>query len=231
MMCFAISPNKANRLFWLGRYTERVYTSLHQLRKCYDQMIDGNAEGYINYYNIMNINNQYSDVPSFTSGLMYDKGNPASLISSLEAANDNAILLREEIMSETLSYIQMSRVKLDQAAVSSQSNITELQSITDYLLAFWGSVDERIFDERIKNFLETGRLVEYIDMHIRFDYNYHRISEAFEKLCRCYKVEEGMFDNSKLIKLESMLNADSYLPGDTTYKYTLLKYLNELITV
>ena len=103
MMCFAISPNKANRLFWLGRYTERVYTSLHILRKCYDQMIDGNTVGYNNYYKTMNINNRYSDIQEFTSGLFYDRTNPSSLISGIESANDNAILLREEIMSETLS--------------------------------------------------------------------------------------------------------------------------------
>lgn len=25
VMCYTIPANKANRLFWLGRYTERVY--------------------------------------------------------------------------------------------------------------------------------------------------------------------------------------------------------------
>lgn len=39
---------------------------------------------------------------------MYDDKNPCSLMSGLTAANDNAIVLREEIMSETLSYIELS---------------------------------------------------------------------------------------------------------------------------
>ena len=42
----AISANKANRLYWLGRYTERVYLSLHFLRRYYDQMIDGHPQNY-----------------------------------------------------------------------------------------------------------------------------------------------------------------------------------------
>ena len=134
-------------------------------------------------------------------------------------------------MSETLSYIQLALVKLDEASKSSETNITTLQPVTDYLLAFWGSVDERIFDERIKNFLEVGRLIEYIDMHIRFDYNYYRISEAFDILCRCSKLAEGMFDSSKLMQLESMITDETYNIKDYTYKYTLLKYLNELITI
>src|SRR5574344_2553676 len=97
MMCFAISAVKANRLYWLGRYTERVYTSLHLLRRCYDQMIDGNPKDYENYYHTMDVSHRYKDLESFKLGLMYDHENPASLIRSLESANDNAIVLREEI--------------------------------------------------------------------------------------------------------------------------------------
>ena len=41
-----ISAAKANRLYWLGRYEERVYLTLHLLRKCYDKMIDGTPEDY-----------------------------------------------------------------------------------------------------------------------------------------------------------------------------------------
>ena len=41
-----ISATKANSLYWLGRYEERVYITLHLLRKCYDKMIDGELEEY-----------------------------------------------------------------------------------------------------------------------------------------------------------------------------------------
>ena len=41
-----ISANKANSLFWLGRYEERVYITLHLMRMCYDKMIDGEMEDY-----------------------------------------------------------------------------------------------------------------------------------------------------------------------------------------
>ena len=142
----------------------------------------------------MNINNKYDSTDDFKLGLMYDKSNEASLISCLEYANDNAIVLREELMSETLSYIQMSIVNMKKAAEKNDMNITNLQPVTDYLLAFWGSLDERIFDERVRNFLEVGRLIEYIDMHIRFNYSYSRISEAFTKLSNCVKIEEGIFN-------------------------------------
>lgn len=41
-----ISATKANRLYWLGRYESRVYLTLHQLNKCFDEMIDGDPDYY-----------------------------------------------------------------------------------------------------------------------------------------------------------------------------------------
>lgn len=106
--CNTISAIKANRLYWLGRYTERVYISLHLLRRYYDKMIDGKPKEYEEYYQKLDTSNPYPDKESFRIGYMYDDKNPCSLISGLTAANDNAIVLREEIMSETLSYIELS---------------------------------------------------------------------------------------------------------------------------
>ena len=41
-MSYATSPAKANHLFWLGRYAERVYTTLALLRSSRDGETDGN---------------------------------------------------------------------------------------------------------------------------------------------------------------------------------------------
>ena len=129
-------------------------------------MIDGKPKEYEEYYQKLDTSNPYPDKESFWIGYMYDDKNPCSLMSGLTAANDNAIVLREEIMSETLSYIELSLSYIRKSAEKKDDNITDLQPITDYLLAFWGSIDERVFDERVRNFLRIGKLVENIDMHI-----------------------------------------------------------------
>ena len=41
-----ISIEKTNHLFWLGRYCERVFTTLKVFRKYYDTMIDGSQSDY-----------------------------------------------------------------------------------------------------------------------------------------------------------------------------------------
>lgn len=231
MMCFAISAVKANRLYWLGRYTERVYISLHLLRKCYDRMIDGSPQEYMNYYHKMDVSNMYKNLDSFKLGLMYDTTNPASLIRSIESANDNAIVLREEITSESLAYIQLSMLVISKYAEVKEPNITNLQSITDHLLAFWGSIDERVADDRVINLIKTGRLVENIDMHVRFSYEFDRIKTTFDQLGECEPIKMGLYDNHIMSLLKSMLNVDEYNPEDTTYETTLLKYMNQLVLV
>ena len=227
--CNAISATKANRLYWLGRYAERVYLSLHLLRKSYDTMIDGQDQRYLDYYKQLDASNVYPDKLSFMLGYMYDDKNPNSLLSGIERANDNAIVLREEIMSETLSYIQLSLVKLKEAAAAGTTNITELQCVTDYLLAFWGSADERIYDDNIRALMCMGRLVENIDMHVRFDYPFYRIEESYERLKNIADDIEGIFDTMILDHLEELLTEDCYRPDDQGYKSMLLKYINHLV--
>ena len=95
-----ISANKANSLFWLGRYEERVYITLHLMRKCYDKMIDGEMEDYRPFWQKLDPFGVYQTNEEFTLGMMYDDGNPSSVMSAQTKAMDNAILLREEIMSE-----------------------------------------------------------------------------------------------------------------------------------
>ena len=43
-----ITTEKANQLFWLGRYVERVYTTVIEYFKGYDRMIDEAADPYAN---------------------------------------------------------------------------------------------------------------------------------------------------------------------------------------
>ncbi len=229
--CYAISAIKANRLYWLGRYTERVYISLHILRRYHDKMIDGSEKSYEEFCEKLDYNSPYSDAESFRLGYMYDSSNAASLLSGITTANDNAIVLREEIKSETLSYVQLSLEYIKKAAAEKNANITNLQPITDYLLAFWGSVDERVFDERIRHLLKIGRLVENIDLHVRFGYKYHRIAEAYDELKKCLRLEEAMCDRNILAKLDEMITEEAYTTSGNEYKQTLLKFINQLVLV
>lgn len=67
---------------------------------------------------------------------------PDSLISNLNRAYDNAVVLRESIGSEALSYIQMSVYDMEKAA-KSEVPLLEVQQVLDNIHAFWGIIVSR----------------------------------------------------------------------------------------
>lgn len=234
IICNVITADKANRLFWLGRYAERVYISLHLLRRYYDKVLDGDISSLQEYYTCLGVDCAGKDIESEECqySQLYDKGNRCSIVTSLDFTNDNAIVLRRDISSESLSYIQMSQALLADCAAANEHNIEKLQPITDNMLAFFGSIDERVFDNRIRLLLKMGRLIENIDLHIRFNYPFFRIEEAFlslkDNMDRYESCPVNMF---ALETLNKLICKEMYQEQDKGYKERLLSSLNSLIEV
>ncbi len=227
----AISAMKANRLYWLGRYEERVYMTLHLLRQCYDKMIDGDAKDYEEFWQKLDASGSYSTPDEFRLGMLYDEKNPNSIISEMNCAKDNAILLREDIMSETLSFIEMSIAHMNKCKVDKESNITLMQPITDWGLAFWGSVFQRLHNPKIISLIIIGRNVEYIDMLMRYDYPFERIKHAYDEIKNYGQSMKRLFDTVIESQLDFLLTPEQYDTSNFEYKNKVLKYINQLVLV
>lgn len=226
-----ISATKANRLYWLGRYEMRVYLTLHQLNKCYDKMIDGSPEDYKAFWQKLDAGGNYSTEEAFTIGMLYDESNSGSVISAQKYAMDNAILLREDIMSETLSYLEMSIALMKKCKTENETNITALQDIKDWSLAFWGSAEQRVLNHKALNLMMIGRNIENIDMLLRFSYPYHRVALAYESLKRCTDEMEELIDDHIGKQLDELLTEENFNVEDDGYKIKLIKYVNQLVRV
>ena len=161
-----ISLEQTNRLYWLGRYSERVYTTIRLYAKCYDDMIDDIGENYADFCRMLEIPNIYKDKEDFNQRYGFDESDPNSILSNLIRAYDNAVVLREEIGSETLSYIQLAIYAINKAKIS-RAPLLELQNVEDNILAFWGIADDFIESETIRNIIRTGKRVERIDLYAR----------------------------------------------------------------
>lgn len=204
-----ISTAKANRLYWLGRYAERVYLTLHMLRKHFDLMIDEDKDSYIAFCTKMGIENKYSSADDFTKRYLFDSSNPESVINMLERVKDNAMMLREEIMTETLCYIELSLAHMNKPEVQN-AGIEGLQRVTDYMLAFWGSIDERIVDNQIRHSIKFGKYLESLELHIRFNYPYNRIEGIFNRMLDSIEKECYICDEMTLLTLKQHLTFDDY---------------------
>lgn len=161
-----ISVEQVNRLYWLGRYTERVYTTVRMYIKSFDTMIDKLADIYDEFCDMIDIPNIYTSSEDFMKRYPFDTENPDSIFSNLNRAYDNAIVLRESITSEALAFIQLAIYDMNRAK-ESQAPLIELQQLMDHILAFWGIVDDQIDSKENLDIIKIGKRIERIDLYAR----------------------------------------------------------------
>lgn len=200
-----ISIEKADHLFWLGRYAERVFTTLDTFMKYFDQMLDMDDQVYHQFCERLSIPQIYEDKNDFISKYLFAKEDPNSIYNNMLRAYDNAVVLRDELSSMTLSYVQMTLDCIEQAK-DSNALIYDLQPVRDYLYAFWGCLDDHVEDEECRNIIKCGRYLERLDLYMRLDYPYHMIEKEYNKFVnRLNKVRIG-YKLSEIDKLADIIN-------------------------
>lgn len=129
-------------------------------------MIDEPGDSYQAFCDSIDIPNIYTSREDFLKRYPFDDSNPDSIISNLNRAYDNAIVLRESIGSEALSYIQLAIYDMNKAAAS-QSPLIEMQYLLDHILSFWGIADDEIDSEQVRNMIKAGKRMERVDLYAR----------------------------------------------------------------
>ncbi len=203
-----ISVEQADRLYWLGRYTERVYTTLRMFSVSFDSLIDGIADSYVDFCKNIDIPNVYANKADFVRRYPFDETLPDSIISNLNRAYDNAIVLRESIGSECLAYIQLAIYDMNKAAVS-KSPLIELQKVNDNLLAFYGIADDQIDSENIRNIIKAGKRIERIDMYARLGVSRKGLIREINRMIPRVERSGLEYDAEKLYGLRTLVEAES----------------------
>ena len=201
-----ISVEQADRHIWLGRYTERVYTTLRMYSQSFDVMLDEITDSYQDLCKKIDIPDIYGSKEAFKKKCPFDAENPDSMISNLERAYDNAIVLRESIGSETLAYIQLAIYEMNRAKVS-RSPLIELQKVTDNLMAFWGIADDQIDSEQIRNIIKTGKRLERVDLYARLGAPRNELIREVSRMIPRVERSGLEYDPQKLITLNVLVHA------------------------
>ncbi len=202
------SVEQVDHLYWLGRYTERVYTTLELFTRSFDQMIDAREDVYPRFCRALDIPNIYKSGEDFLARYPFDETIPDSLISNLNRAYDNAIVLRETIGSDALSYIQMSIYAMNKAA-GSISPLIELQQITDDLLSFWGIIDDQIDAEQVRNIIKAGKRIERIDLYARLELERSSLEREIHRMIPRVLRSGIKYDQESLGRLSALINEKS----------------------
>lgn len=201
-----ISIEQTNRLFWLGRYSERVYTTLKLYFGSFDSMIDEAAYDYRDFCRMIDIPDIYSSREEFKRSYPFEESNPDSILSNLIRAYDNAVVLREEIGSETLSYVQLALYAMQKAEKSS-APLVEMQKVMDNILAFWGIADDSIDSEQVRNIIKAGKRIERIDLYARLGIGRQELIREVARLTPRVRTSGMAYEEEKLGFLKELVEA------------------------
>ena len=200
-----ISVEQVDHLYWLGRYTERVYTTLNLFAKSYDKMIDTKEDVYQKYCELLDIPNIYTSKEDFLERYPFDETVTDSIMSNLNRAYDNAIVLRETIGSDALSYVQLSIYAMNNAR-KSDAPLIELQQIMDCILSFWGIVDDQIDAEQIRNIIKAGKRIERIDLYTRLEIDRTKLEREVHRMIPRVLRSGVKYNENALSKVSSLIN-------------------------
>lgn len=170
-------------------------------------MIDEIADSYEEFCRNIDIPNIYENKEDFINRYPFDPTNSDSIISNLNRAYDNAIMLRESIGSETLAYIQLAIYEMNKAA-ESKSPLVDFQKVNDNLLAFYGTVDDQIDSENIRNIIKSGKRIERIDMYARLGAPRKELAREIHRMIPRVRNSGLDYDGAKLEHIGDMINED-----------------------
>ena len=199
-----ISIEKSDNLLWLGRYTERVHTLLKAYFVNSDYMIENDPLQYTDFCNKIGIPNVYETRHVFVDKYPFDEGDSNSIISNLNRAYDNAIVMREYIGTETMAFIQLAIDDI-KAAERGNTPMADLMFVIDHILAFWGCVDDIIDDMQIRNMIKLGKGLERVDIYLRLDKSYKEVLKEYKRM-KQYLMKSGIqYDQPVLDTADAMM--------------------------
>lgn len=201
-----IALDKVDNLLWLGRYSERVYTTIKEFFKGFDLMLD-DENFYHVYCKHLQIPNIYKNQRDFIERYISDKNDMDSIISNLYRAYDNCIVLRNEIGSETITYLELALSDLEKIS-DYESFIIDLQSVLDHILAFWACLDDTVASSEVRSIVKLGKRLERLDLYLRLRKDKDDIDKAFRFLE--YRINKNTiaFNKEEFIQLKNMMNKE-----------------------
>jgi uncharacterized alpha-E superfamily protein len=176
-----ISVEHSSNLYWLGRYAERVYTTLDTFFDYHDATLDRDKNSYRDFLERLEVEDKYGNYDNFLDGFLYGEEDYTIRAAFLNAY-DNALVTRNVIGSESLAYLELASNTF-KAGRGSKNLRLALMPVMDYLLAYWGNIDDHLATSEAGIIIRCGKIVERLDLYFRFFYDNKHINNEYEKLC------------------------------------------------
>ena len=199
-----ITIEHTDRLVWLGRYTERVYTTIRMFSDSFDRLLSHDGDAIADFCRKLDIPMIYTDHRDFLRRYNFDRGNPDSVAANLDRVYDNAVVMRDEIGSEAICYVQMAVYALNRASCS-ETPYLDMQRVSDNMLAFWAICDDQIESENARNIIKVGKRIERIDLYARLSQPREALRREIRRLSARIPRTNLHYRADRLERLQSMI--------------------------
>jgi hypothetical protein len=180
-----VTASKADNFFWLGRYTERVYTTLEQFFPFYDRVMDTDVDAFRPFAKALDLPQDFKDFDAFIDSFLYDESVQDSIRSSMGSAFRNAVILRPELSSRLLQHVELAlttTITGSHEHGTAAEGIYRQRDVNDHLLAFWGGIEDSAADITFKSVIFIGKYIERLDLYTRFGSSPEDLAGPLRKL-------------------------------------------------
>ncbi len=167
-MQIILTANVASSLYWLGRYLQRVESTLQKMLEAYDLIIDVDSEAGSTLYKHFGIDIHYTGAMDFLNEAILGEHH-ANLVNVITNARENAIISRTNIDTNAFGEIMELYALFQRAQKSSETiDYKFIDTVQSLISEIWGATVKREHQIEGDVFFRLGKLVEELDFNCRF---------------------------------------------------------------
>ncbi|AFL68153.1 alpha-E domain-containing protein [Sulfurospirillum barnesii] len=194
-----ISPQRAEYLYWMGRYIQRAESMTRLVISLFDKILDEDFDDAKKVYSNLGITLTYDSSQAFLRQSVFDV-EYASLLSVISAARENAILTRPNLSHRMFSRINALYLAYQKAKEERTVSLYWLESTLQELDAIWGNLELSLVESKEVPLIQLGKVIERMDLNIRI---YDSMEAAVLDLEKLNSIAHKIRPNSKPIGLSS----------------------------